>query len=170
MKLTVREMAEFSLLGAIIFISKQVLEFLPNVHMIATLIVAYTVCFRKKALYPIFVFIFLEGLIAGFNSWWLPYLYLWPLLWLVTMMLPKNMKAKKARIVYMIICALHGFLYGTLYAPAQAILFGLNFRETIAWIVTGLPWDMIHGVSNFFMAILVIPIVNAITKAENYIK
>ena len=55
MKLTVRELVVYSLLGALMYVSKVALEFLPNVHMLAALTVAYTVCFRKKALYPIYI-------------------------------------------------------------------------------------------------------------------
>lgn len=82
------------------------------------------------------------------------------------MLLPKNMPKKIRPIVYMIVCAMHGFLYGTLYAPAQALFFGLNFKGTIAWIVAGLPWDFVHGVSNFFCGILILPIVRILRLAE----
>ncbi|MBQ8826413.1 MAG: hypothetical protein IJ007_04920, partial [Oscillospiraceae bacterium] len=129
MKLTVREMAVFAMLGALIYASKMVMEFLPNVHLIGVFTIALTVVYRQKALYPIYIFILLTGLYAGFATWWLPYLYLWAVLWGGAMLLPKNMPAKIQPIVYMLLCSAHGFLYGTLYAPAQALLFGLNFKE-----------------------------------------
>lgn len=151
-------------------VSKLALEFLPNVHMLAALTIAYTVVFRKKALYPIYVYVLLNGIVAGFSLWWIPYLYLWTVLWGVTMLLPKNMKPKVAVPVYMVTAALHGFLFGTMYAPAQAIMFGLDFKATISWIIAGLPWDAIHGVSNFFMAILVLPIVKTIRLAQKGIR
>lgn len=151
-------------------VSKLALEFLPNVHMLAALTIAYTVVFRKKALYPIYVYVLLNGIVAGFSLWWIPYLYLWTVLWGVTMLLPKNMKPKVAVPVYMVTAALHGFLFGTMYAPAQAIMFGLSFKATISWIIAGLPWDAIHGVSNFFMAILVLPIVKTIRLAQNGVR
>lgn len=160
----------FALLGALMLVSKLALEFLPNVHMLAALTIAYTVVFRKKALYPIYVYVLLNGIVAGFSLWWIPYLYLWTVLWGVTMLLPKNMKPKVAVPVYMVTAALHGFLFGTMYAPAQAIMFGLDFKATISWIIAGLPWDAIHGVSNFFMAILVLPIVKTIRLAQKGIR
>ena len=66
----------------------------------------------------------------------------------------------------MILCALHGFLYGVLYAPAQALLFGLDFQGMLAWIAAGLPFDLIHGVGNFFCGALICPIIAAIRLAE----
>ena len=78
----------------------------------------------------------------------------------------KKMPKKIRPLVYMCVCAAHGFLFGTLYAPAQAILFGLNFEGMVAWIIAGLPWDFVHGVSNFFCGILIMPIVRILRIAE----
>lgn len=148
------------------YASKMLMEIAPNVHLLGVFVIAFTIVYRKKALYPIYVFVLLTGVYAGFATWWIPYLYLWTILWGVTMLLPKNMPKKIRPIVYMIVCAMHGFLYGTLYAPAQALFFGLNFEGTIAWIVAGLPWDFVHGVSNFFCGILILPIVRILRLAE----
>lgn len=165
-KLTIRQMTVFSMLGALMYASKIIMEFLPNVHLLGVFVIAYTVVYRKKALYPIYVFVFLTGLFAGFAVWWIPYLYIWTVLWGAVMLLPKNIPSKLKPIVYMLVCSAHGFLYGTLYAPAQAILFGLDFKGMMAWIAAGLPWDCIHGVSNFFCGILIVPIVSAINLAR----
>lgn len=152
------------------YASKLLMEIAPNIHLLGVFTVALTVVYRKKALYPIYTFVFLAGLFAGFATWWIPYLYLWTVLWGVVMLLPKNMPKKIRPIVYMSVCAAHGFLYGTLYAPAQALLFGLDFRGMIAWILAGLPWDCVHGVSNFVCGALIVPIVNIIQRVENQIQ
>ena len=166
MKLTIREMTIFSMLGAVMYASKMIMEFAPNIHLLGAFIVAFTVVYRKKALYPIYVFVLLIGLFNGFNAWWLPYLYIWTVLWAAVMLLPKKLPKKWQPVIYMSVSAMHGFLYGVLYAPMQAFMFGLNFEGTLAWIVTGLPWDMIHGVSNFFCGILIVPIISVLKLAE----
>lgn len=166
MKLTTREVAVFAMLGAIMYASKMLMEIAPNVHLIGTFVIAFTLVYGKKALYPIYVFVLLTGVYAGFAAWWVPYLYLWTILWGVTMLLPKNMPKKIKPFVYMTVCSLHGLLYGILYAPAQAFFFGLNLEGTIAWIMAGLPWDFVHGVSNFFCGMLILPIVRALRIAE----
>ena len=158
MKLKVWEITLFPLLGAIMFVSKLIMEILPNMHLIGMFIITFTLVFRVKALIPIYIFVFLEGIFSGFNVWWIPYLYIWTVLWGVTMLLPKSMPNKLSIPIYAVICALHGFLYGTLYAPFQAIFFGLDFKGTVAWIVAGLPFDAIHGVSNFFIGFLIVPL------------
>ena len=148
------------------YASKMIMEIAPNVHLLGTFVIAFTIVYRKKALYPIYVFVLLTGVYAGFATWWIPYLYLWTILWGITMLLPKNMPKKIRPLVYMIVCAAHGFLYGTLYAPAQALFFGLNLEGTIAWIIAGLPWDCVHGISNFFCGMLIMPIVRVLRIAE----
>lgn len=166
MKLNTKEIATFAMLGALMFTSKLVMEALPNIHLIGVFIVAITVVYRQKALYPIYIYVFLTGLFNGFNTWWIPYLYIWTILWGVVMLLPKNIPAKIQPVIYMSVCALHGFLYGILYAPAQALLAGFNFEATIAWIVAGIPWDITHGISNFFCGLLIMPIIIVLKKAQ----
>lgn len=154
--------------GALMYASKILLEFLPNVHLLGVFTIALTVVYRQKALFPIYIFVFLTGLFNGFAVWWIPYLYLWAILWGATMLLPREMSKKVRPIVYMLVCAAHGLLYGTLYAPSQALLFGLNFQQMIAWIIAGLPWDLIHGVSNFFCGILIVPLISTIELANRH--
>lgn len=166
MKLSIREIAIFSMLGALMFSSKILMEWIPNVHLLGVFTMAITLVYRQKALYPIYIYVLINGLYAGFNLWWIPYLYLWTILWGVTMLLPKQMPKKAAPLVYMSVCAAHGFLFGTLYAPAQALFFGLDFKATIAWIVAGLPWDVVHGVSNFALGTLILPIAAVIRKTD----
>ena len=146
------------------FCSKIVMEFLPNVHLLGALTMVYTLVFRKKALIPIYVYVVLNGVFAGFNLWWVPYLYIWTILWGITMLLPKRMPKKVACVVYPIVCSIHGFAFGTLYAPAQALMFGLNFRQMLAWIVAGFPFDVIHGVSNFVAGLLIFPLSQLLFK------
>lgn len=169
MKLNVKELTVFSMLGALMYASKMLMEFAPNVHLLGVFTISYTIVYRKKALYPIYVYVLLNGLFAGFSAWWVPYLYLWTILWAVAMLLPQKMPAKIRPLVYMVVNACHGFLFGTLYAPAQAIMFGLSFQGMLAWIVAGLPWDFVHGVSNFFCGILIVPIITILRKLENSI-
>ena len=126
MKLTTRELTVFAMLGAVMYASKVILEFAPNIHLLGVFTIAFV------------------------------------------MLLPKKMPRLIQPIVYMAVCAVHGFLFGTLYAPVQAVLFGLSLEGMAAWIVAGLPWDFLHGVSNFFCGVLIMPIVSVLRLAERY--
>lgn len=169
MKLNIKEIAVFGMLGAMMFASKMLMEVLPNIHLLGVFTIATTVVYRQKALYPIYIYVILNGLIAGFNVWWVPYLYIWTILWGATMLLPKNMPKKAKPFIYSGLCGLHGFLYGILYAPAQALFFGLSFEAAVAWVVAGFPFDLIHGISNILCGLLICPIIAILKKAEKYI-
>ena len=165
-KLSVKEIAVFSMLGALMYASKVLMDLLPNIHLIGTFIIAFTVMYAKKALYPIYIFVFVTGLFSGFATWWVPYLYIWSVLWAWVMLIPEKVPEKAKPVIYMVLCALHGFLYGVLYAPCYALIMGLDFKGMLAWIGTGFYFDLIHGVSNFFCALLVVPIVRVLKIAE----
>ena len=166
MKLSVKEMAVFSMLGTMMYASKIIMEAMPNVHLLGVFVIAFTVVYRKKALYPIYIFVFLTGIFSGFATWWIPYLYIWAVLWAVTMLIPQWLPVKVKPVVYMVISALHGYMYGILYAPAQALLFGLDYNGMIAWIIAGLPFDIIHGTSNLFCGLLIQPLIKTLETAE----
>lgn len=168
MKLTTREITIFAMLGAVMYASKLLMEVAPNIHLLGVFTIAFTVVYRKKALYPIYIYVILNGIFSGFAAWWVPYLYVWTVLWAVVMLLPEHLPKKLRPLIYMTICAAHGFLFGTLYAPAQAILFGMSFHGMISWIIAGLPFDLIHGVSNFFCGLLIVPVISALQLAERY--
>lgn len=167
--LNLKEITVFGMLAALMYASKIAMEAFPNIHLVSVFTVAITAVYRKKALFPLYVFVFMIGLFAGFNLWWIPYLYIWTVLWGMTMLAPQKLPERYKTIIYILICSAHGFLYGTLYAPAQAIMFGLNFEGMIAWIIAGLPFDLIHGVSNLFCGLLIMPIIKTLNHAKNYI-
>lgn len=169
MKLSIREIAVFGMLGAMMFASKKLMEALPNIHLVGVLVIAFTLVYRQKALYPIYIYVIMDGIFSGFNAWWVPYLYVWTLLWGAAMLIPKKLNKKALPFVCMGLCGLHGFLFGVLYAPAQALFFGLNFKATISWIAAGLPFDIIHGVSNTISGILICPVAALLKKAQKFI-
>ena len=167
MKLSVKEIALFGVLGGMMYASKKAMEFLPNIHLLAVFIIAITVVYRKKALYPIYTYVLLEGILAGFSTWWIPYTYIWTVLWGATMLLPKNINPKIKPFVYMALAASHGFLFGILYSPVQALIFGLDLQGMITWIIAGLSFDIIHGVSNFFCGVLICPLIRILLKTAD---
>lgn len=167
LRISVREMAVFAMLGTVMYVSKVLMEWAPNVHFLGMLTMSYTIVYRSKALIPIYVYVLLNGIFVGFAVWWIPYLYLWTVLWGVTMLLPRNMPKKTAVPVYMAVCALHGLAFGTLYAPAQALFYGLSFKGMLAWIVAGLPFDAVHAVGNLAAGTLIVPVSSLLQKLEH---
>ncbi len=163
----IREMVVFAMLGTLMFCSKLAFEAIPNVHPLALLTVTYTVVYRHKALIPIYIFVFLTGIYAGFALWWIPYLYLWTVLWALAMLIPRRLPPKACIIVYPLLCALFGLAYGTLYAPAQILMyFNGDFSKMWQWVAAGLPYDFLHMIGNFAAGTLVYPLVLLLRKLE----
>ncbi|MBE7092808.1 MAG: hypothetical protein E7365_06490 [Clostridiales bacterium] len=169
-KLTVKEITLFALLGAIMFCGDIFLEVFPNIHLVGVLTVVYTIVFRVKALIPIYLYVFITLLLNGFGFWSLPYLYLWLILWIIVIILPKNMPVWLQWFVYPFVCMLHGLSFGILYAPAHAIMFGLNFEGIKAWIISGLGFDVLHAVGNLAGGLLIIPLASLLRTLKKQIK
>ena len=157
-------MCIFSMLGALMFCSKIIMEALPNIHLLGMFTVVYTVVFRSKALIPIYIYVFLNGLFAGFSAWWVPYLYIWTLLWGATMLIPRRLPKKALAVIYSAICCLHGLCFGILYAPGQALMYGFDFNQTLAWIAAGFTFDIIHGIGNLAAGLLIMPVSELLFK------
>ena len=158
------ETVVFAMLGSLMLLSKLVMELLPNVHLLGVLTMVYTVTFRRRALIPIYVYVFLNGVIAGFNLWWLPYLYIWTLLWGATMLIPQRLPKRVRTFIYPVVCSLHGFLFGILYAPVGAFTFGFGLEGMWAWIAAGSVFDIIHGCSNLVLGFLVLPLSELLSR------
>jgi energy-coupling factor transport system substrate-specific component len=158
------EMVLFAMFAALMFCSKIIMEAAPNIHLLGTFVMLCTVVFRVKALIPLYLYVIVQGIYAGFAQWWLPYLYVWTVLWGMTMLIPKNIPKKIAMFVYPAVCALHGFAFGIIYAPGQALIYGLDFKGMLVWISMGFYFDIIHGISNIFTGMLILPLSELLKK------
>ncbi len=148
MKLTVKELVLMALLSALLLVSQVGLAFLPNIEVVSLLIILYTLFFQKKTLYIIYIFALLEGLIYGFGIWWIMYLYVWTILWGIAMLL----KEDKSPIIWAFVSGFFGLFFGTLCSVPYFFTGGVNMG--LSWIVAGLQMDIIHGIGNFFVALV----------------
>jgi len=162
-------MAIFAVLATIMFVSRISMQFIMNVHLLGLFVAAITLTYRVRALIPIYIYVMVDGLFTGFAFWWQPYLYIWLPLWLLFMaagsFAEKFKLPKTAQVpLYMVLCGLHGLLFGVLYAPAWALYMGLSFNATVAWIIAGLPADIIHSISNIALGVLIMPLAELLRK------
>ena len=158
------ELVLCAMLGSLMFASKIIMEVIPNIHLLGMMIVIFTAVFRWKALIPIYVYVLLNGLFAGFATWWWPYLYVWTILWGVVMLLPKHMPRPVACVVYAIVCALHGLFFGVLYAPFQALVYHLGWEGMLAWIASGFVFDLLHFAGNLAGGVFIMPLVELLRR------
>ena len=152
------EIVLFPMLGALMVGAQVAMEGLPNIHLTGMFVLLFTAVVRKKALIPVYVYVLIMGVRWGFTLYWMPYLYVWAVLWAMGMLVPERTPKKITVFCYPAIGFLHGISYGTLYAPSQALFFGLDFSQTVAWIAAGFPWDVVHALGNLAFCTLVLPL------------
>lgn len=162
-RLTVREITVFAMLGALLFGSKMLLEAVPNIHPLTMLIMVYTLVYRKKAIFPLLVYLVLDTVKWGFATM-IPYWYIFPLVWLCTLAIPKAVSGVRLQIVCTVICTLFGLLFGVLYAPWQAFLWKLDLPKTLTWIAAGFYFDLLHAAGNFAASFLTLPLVKLVNR------
>lgn len=158
------ELVLCAMFGSLMFTSKIIMAVIPNIHLLGMLIVTLTAVFRWKALIPLYIYVIVDGLFAGFALWWWPYLYIWTILWGVVMLLPRNMPRSVACVVYTTVCALHGLFFGVLYAPFQALAYNLGWEGMLAWIASGFVFDLFHFVGNLAGGVFIMPLVELLRR------
>ena len=170
-KLTIKDIALIGLMVAIIEVCKVALAHIPNVELTTFWLMMFTLYLGKRVYYVIPVFILIEGAMYGFGLWWIMYLYLWPLLVLVTGFFRKDNSVLTVSMISGIFGLLFGFFAAIPYIFIGAFEGGLanGFRVAGAWWVAGIPWDLVHGISNFIlMLVLYHPIANVMKLTRKY--
>lgn len=167
--LTVQDIALIGVMTAVIEVSKLALSFLPNVELVTFWIIMFTLFFGPKVLYSILVFILIEISIYGLHIWVIMYLYIWPLLALITYLLRKQ----KSVWVYAIMSGFFGLCFGAVCAIPYLFIGAVDGGFTggiimaFNWWIAGIPFDILHGIANFvIMLVLYTPVRALLTKVK----
>ncbi len=147
-----------SLLGALMFVGKWILSPLANVEPVSMLITVLAVVFGWRVLASIYIYVFLEIAVFGLGIWNVMYLYVWALLAVVAVLLRRVATPP----IYAVLTAFFGLLFGVLCSPIYFITTGLS--GGIAWIISGIPYDIIHAVANFLITLLAHKPLTAVLK------
>ena len=150
-RLTAREIAELSLICALMVAGKEGLRVIPNVHPVTLLLLLATAVYGVKALYPAFGFAILEIALYGAGLWNLMYLYVWPIV--VFAALP--IRQSRSRALWAALAGLHGICFGALCAIPYLFIGG--WKMAFTWWLSGIPYDVIHCVSNAVLAFVLLP-------------
>jgi energy-coupling factor transport system substrate-specific component len=145
--LTTREIAVMGLMIAILEASVHAMASIPNVEPVTLLLMLYTLFLGRKVIYVLAAYLLLEGCFYGFGLWWISYLYLWPLLAFLTYLLRKQQSVW----VFAILSGLFGLFFGAFCSIPYLFIGGIS--AAFAWWVAGIPFDLIHCVSNFLLCL-----------------
>ena len=159
LKISVRQIALFGILGALTFGLKFAMSWLPNIEPVSLLVMLYAVVFGRKCLYPIYLYVALEILFYGIQLWNINYLYVWAILFLAA----RIMKNSESPLAWALLAGSFGLLFGVLCAPVYVFSGGVSFA--IAWWIEGIPFDLLHCAGNFVMAlVLFLPLKKLLTR------
>ena len=147
-----RLVALSGILGAVLLVCQIAMAPLPNIEIVSVLVVLFAIALGKYVGYTLSVFVLLEGLVFGFGLWWFSYLYIWAVLAGAAVIFRKM----DSRLGWALLCGFFGLLFGSLTSIPTFILSG--FAAGIAYIASGIPFDLIHAVSNFLLAFLLLPV------------
>ncbi len=142
-----REMCVLALMGALMFALQAALAAVPNIHLTAVLIIVTAGVFGWLALYPVFIFVLLEGLVYGFGLWWVSYLYAWPLLTVAAVLMRKNSSV----LIWAVLAALHGLCFGAMCAILYLFT---GVHAAFSYWLSGVPFDLAHCAGNFVLTLI----------------
>ena len=148
LKLTVREMVLFAILGAMTFAAKYVMSFLPNIEPSSLMVMLFAVVFGKKWVYPTYLYVAMEVLFYGINLWTINYLYIWAVLAVAALLL----KDMKSSLGWAMVSGIFGLLFGVLCGIVDVFIGGFSYAVT-KW-VSGIPFDIAHCIGNFTIALV----------------
>ncbi len=142
------DIVTMGLLTAILLVGQLGMSFLPNIEPVTTLIILYTLSYKKQVFPIIYAFVLLEGIIFGFNIWWVSYLYIWAVLALIVLAFQRIDSA----LLWAVISGAFGLSFGALCAIPYLISGGP--AAAFAYWTNGIPFDLLHCSGNFVMTLV----------------
>lgn len=168
--LTIKDICLIGIMVAVIEVCKAAMSFLPNIELTTFWLIMFTLYFGKKSAFVVPVFILIEGCIYGFGMWWIMYLYLWPLLVFITWIF----REQESIWFWSILSAMFGLCFGLFGAIPYAVTGTIGgslkagLSTAFAWWVAGIPWDIVHGIGNFvLMLVLYHPLRGVMRKVKH---
>ena len=156
--ITTKDIVLIGVMLSVIEVVKVSLSFVPGVELVSLLFIVYTLFFQEKMVYVLPAFCLLEGILYGFGIWWFAYLYIWTIL-VVVVYLFRN---KQSAWFWSILSGIYGLLFGFLFTPIYIVTGGISMA--ISWWISGIYVDIIHGVSNFVICLVLFKPLNRIIK------
>lgn len=164
--MSVQKLTKIALLSAILYVSKMVLDFLPNVELVSFLIILYTLVFGKETFITVTVFNLFQMMQWGLGTWTISYFYVWPLLCLMTLLLKKIIKEEF--LIWSMVSGVFGLIFGSLFAVLYLFI---DPAYALSYWIAGLPWDVWHAVWNFvLMLVLGKPLYRILNKMKTSVQ
>ncbi len=152
------------MLGALTFALKMAMAALPNIHPVALMLILCTLVFSWRAFFTCGIYVMLEGIFFGLSPYFIAYLYIWPLLVLLTLLFRK----RKHPLFWALFSAVYGFLFGLMVFPVAYFAFDMigNRQAIVTYLLNDIPFNLYHAAGNFFMVlVLLMPLKEGLERA-----
>ena len=160
MRFTVKDIATIGLMTALIEAVKWALQGIPNVEMVTLLFMVFAVTYGLKTCIAALIFTGVETLIWGVHIWVIMYIYIWPLLVLISYFMGKK---KLPDWAFVFLGGFYGLFFGMICAVPYVFFGGI--KVAVAWWISGIPFDILHAVSNTILCLVLFrPLRKALTK------
>gem|GEM_PF-96597 len=157
---SILDIAELGMMTALLEAGKHALDFLPNVELVALLLIIFTLHFGLKTIAVALAFTAIETAFFGFQTWVIMYLYIWPALVIIVWL----NRRKTSVWFFSILSGLYGLFFGAFCSIPYLFIGGINMAFT--WWVAGIPYDIVHCIANFALCLALFKPLN---HAMNYI-
>lgn len=154
---------------ALIEVCKAAMMGLPNIELTSFWIIMFTLLLGRKILLVIPAFILIEGCMFGFGTWWIMYLYAWPLLVFLTWIFRKQ----KNVLFWAVLSGLYGLFFGAMCAIPYVVISSFDggiwsgLYAGFTWWVAGIPFDLLHCAGNF---VLMLALYHPVKIAFSYVR
>lgn len=161
---TVWDIVLIPLLSATLTAGKMALVFIPNVEIVTLLFMVYASVFGfRKTLIVSLIFSTTEIFFYGVHTWLLVYYIIWPLLIFLSVFLNKGTHSEWP---YAILGLIYGLSFGLIFAIFESFFYGVSYG--IVYWLRGIPFDLIHGASNFVVVLFLYrPMYNLLSRLRD---
>ena len=143
-----RDITVLALCAALLVTVQVALAVLPNIELVSLLVMLFTLHFKWRVLFVIYVFALVEGLIFGFHpEWWFAYLYVWTILAGLTWLC----RRATSPMPYAVLSGCFGLAFGPL-CSLPFLVVGGPYAFYARWL-GDIPFDLVHGAGNFVVCL-----------------
>ncbi|MCR4595217.1 MAG: hypothetical protein K5673_00395 [Lachnospiraceae bacterium] len=157
---SVLDIATIGVMAALLEVVKVALQAVPNVELVTLFIIVFTLYLGPKSLIAVWGFVGMECAVYGLGLWTVMYVYVWPILVLITCLLGKH---RSSQWPFVVLASMFGLFFGAMCSIPYFFMGG--YATALAWWVAGIPFDILHGVTNFIgAAVLFTPLMKALDR------
>ena len=162
-KTDIHDIALIGLLSALCVVSRIMLQFLPNIKPITSIIILISCWLGWRFGVKLAVIsTFISNLVLGTGTWTVFQIFAWAVIALFSGLIGKLSISKSIAFMacFSFFC---GYIFG-FFVSFEKLLYG-GFKVYLAYYLAGLYFDTLHAMGNFvFMIVLYHPLKNLLSK------